>query len=648
MVRFDLRFALCCCNAFLRSSSGDSADSQEEDFYRLLDIERDASEDDIKRAYKKRSLQMHPDKLAQRGQTVTAADQERFTRMKEAYETLSDPHKRETYDAIGEKGLKWLEEPFSIDPEELARNFATSSILDRSKIFAIFVAIAIGIFIQPILICLMADGILGPNASWFAVLTPLWTWDAFILFYHTRVIMMGPIHKPDNIPDEEWVDPLPMKRRYVSLARFLLVIVFEIFVALRLQNVIEWKWAVMFIPIYVWEATTLIKKVPIATMEIVTLEELETVIMGKPFAEFTQEEKEGIAKKYSVVPSHNSPEFAMAYKMKNRAKQDILRLFLRILFLVFVILQLDLGLDWSWWLVFIPVWLASFCVCFGSVRNFVMVQAVAAERDPEYFGGKRAENDNKATADGTGGDIESQANYGAMGDGNTPEEKSEPISPAEREALQAQIAMSGQQVMSSCCSQCFLLVIVCLIVAKLQNPEAYSAFWIIFPLLLIAGLVLCCLGCTIFCVSEIPEYDTADLGVAGYADTQQPPQGSATDPEAGNTEGGGASENMVYIPPAPPSNVLNANSATGAPDASAEPPTIAVNSGGSTANTDGPDTSSEVATAEAEEDAAAAVPPSQPVDQHVNEPPPQFQPTAETKDSKLAYDHQASSIHELD
>lgn len=86
MVRYDLSFFLCCCNAFLRSSSDPTDGDGEEDFYVLLDIERDASQDDIKRAYKKRSLQMHPDKLAQRGQAVTAADQERFTRMKEAYE----------------------------------------------------------------------------------------------------------------------------------------------------------------------------------------------------------------------------------------------------------------------------------------------------------------------------------------------------------------------------------------------------------------------------------------------------------------------------------------------------------------------------------------------------------------------------------
>jgi len=84
MPRLDIAFILCCCRACL----GSSDKQNEESFYDLLGVERDATQDEIKRAYKRQSLQMHPDKFAQRGETVTEEDQARFTRMKDAYETL--------------------------------------------------------------------------------------------------------------------------------------------------------------------------------------------------------------------------------------------------------------------------------------------------------------------------------------------------------------------------------------------------------------------------------------------------------------------------------------------------------------------------------------------------------------------------------
>jgi molecular chaperone DnaJ len=70
------------------------------DYYRLLGVERNADEDEIKKAYRKMAMQYHPDRNA-------AADAEaRFKEIAEAYEVLIDPERRQLYDRYGEAGLK--------------------------------------------------------------------------------------------------------------------------------------------------------------------------------------------------------------------------------------------------------------------------------------------------------------------------------------------------------------------------------------------------------------------------------------------------------------------------------------------------------------------------------------------------------------
>jgi len=54
--------------------------------YELLDIDRRATAADIKRAYRSKSLLMHPDKINQRGQEVTDEDRANFQKMKNAYD----------------------------------------------------------------------------------------------------------------------------------------------------------------------------------------------------------------------------------------------------------------------------------------------------------------------------------------------------------------------------------------------------------------------------------------------------------------------------------------------------------------------------------------------------------------------------------
>mgnify|MGYP003589455751 FL=1 len=71
------------------------------EFYDLLGINRDASDDDIKKAYRKMAMKYHPDRNPD-----SKDAEEKFKEIKEAYEVLSDSQKRATYDQYGHAGLE--------------------------------------------------------------------------------------------------------------------------------------------------------------------------------------------------------------------------------------------------------------------------------------------------------------------------------------------------------------------------------------------------------------------------------------------------------------------------------------------------------------------------------------------------------------
>ncbi|KAF8972194.1 hypothetical protein BDZ97DRAFT_1783637 [Flammula alnicola] len=71
------------------------------DYYKLLGIEKSATEDEIKKAYKKMALKWHPD----RNKGSEEANR-KFKEISEAFEVLSDSNKRAVYDQFGEEGLK--------------------------------------------------------------------------------------------------------------------------------------------------------------------------------------------------------------------------------------------------------------------------------------------------------------------------------------------------------------------------------------------------------------------------------------------------------------------------------------------------------------------------------------------------------------
>ncbi|GLT86338.1 hypothetical protein SLE2022_044830 [Rubroshorea leprosula] len=75
------------------------------DYYNILKVGRGATEEELKRSFKKLAMKWHPDK-----NPINKTEAEaKFKQISEAYDVLSDPQKRQIYDSYGEEGLKSAE-----------------------------------------------------------------------------------------------------------------------------------------------------------------------------------------------------------------------------------------------------------------------------------------------------------------------------------------------------------------------------------------------------------------------------------------------------------------------------------------------------------------------------------------------------------
>ncbi|XP_004081751.1 dnaJ homolog subfamily B member 2 [Oryzias latipes] len=72
------------------------------DYYKILGVPKTASQDDIKKAYRKLALKWHPDKNPDNKEEA----EKKFKELAEAYEVLSDKSKRDAYDRYGSEGMR--------------------------------------------------------------------------------------------------------------------------------------------------------------------------------------------------------------------------------------------------------------------------------------------------------------------------------------------------------------------------------------------------------------------------------------------------------------------------------------------------------------------------------------------------------------
>lgn len=84
------------------------------DYYKILGLNKDASDQDIKKAYRNLAMKWHPDKNPNNADVA----EKKFKEIAEAYSVLSDPNKKKIYDQFGENGLKGstnMEDGFQTD-----------------------------------------------------------------------------------------------------------------------------------------------------------------------------------------------------------------------------------------------------------------------------------------------------------------------------------------------------------------------------------------------------------------------------------------------------------------------------------------------------------------------------------------------------
>ena len=93
----------------------------EKDYYEILEVSKTASQEEIKKAYKKQAMKWHPDKH----KTETAGKQahEKMTEINKAYDVLKDPQKRQRYDQFGHKN-------FTSSPQQQTADFYSSAFKD--------------------------------------------------------------------------------------------------------------------------------------------------------------------------------------------------------------------------------------------------------------------------------------------------------------------------------------------------------------------------------------------------------------------------------------------------------------------------------------------------------------------------------------